>query len=230
VRAEIRLPENIERYNRIQKKKEYSLAKCNVIAVWATFVMVTIYAGIAAWQLCEMRRATKAAQEANNLSRAFVGTFSVVLQPQIGRVAFELGNSGRAIAVASSVTADLTIQRLSDNSMIQDEHREWNGPIYVQGNFDKWFDISGTWPSYPHKREQAISQELWQDVVTVKANIIYDSGFGKVEQQPFCRSFVADERINGPGKPLGMEYQSCDEARPFIEARKRQLGIFSPSQ
>ncbi|MFZ0432630.1 MAG: hypothetical protein WAL86_08050, partial [Candidatus Acidiferrales bacterium] len=63
-----------------------------------------------------------------------------------------------------------------------------------------------------------------------KADITYDSGFGEVEQQSFCQTLVADERINGPGMRLGMTAQNCDDARPFIEARKKQIGILNPKQ
>ena len=64
VRAEIRFPEDVERANSVHKEKEYSLAKWNVIGTWATFGMVTIYAGIAAYQACLMRESTIASQQA----------------------------------------------------------------------------------------------------------------------------------------------------------------------
>jgi len=232
VLAEVSFPEAIEKAKTERQDKSYRLSKVQVILTGATFAVVAAYTGVAACQLSEMRKTTKAAQDAvkaaqnaNELSRAFFGTFGVTPQPQLGRIAIDLGNSGRAIAIISSVTADLTIQRLRDNSIFQQGHREWKGPIPVQSGFGKWFDINGMWPTDPSKREQAIWQELWQDTITVSIQVSYDSGFGKIERQSFCQTLVADERINGPGKAPGMTNQTCEDAAPFIEVRKKQLGL-----
>jgi hypothetical protein len=123
------------------------------------------------------------------------------------------------------VMASLKIQRLSDNSIFQQAQREWKGPILVQSGFGRWFDINGEWPPDPSRREDAIWRELWNDTITIKVEVSYDSGFGKIERQSFCQTLVADERINGPGKRLGMTNQGCEDAAPFVEARKQQLGL-----
>jgi hypothetical protein len=96
LKTEIHFPEDVERNNRDQNNRTLTVARWNLVATWATFVMVTFYATIAAWQWCEMKKTTKAAQgavkaaqNANDLARAFFGSFVVTPQPVLGRIAFD---------------------------------------------------------------------------------------------------------------------------------------------
>jgi hypothetical protein len=61
----------------------------------------------------------------------------------------------------------------------------------------------------------------------VNVQIQYDSGFGKKEEQRFCQILVADERVNGPGKEPYIGNPACEDALPFIQERKRQLGLIA---
>lgn len=175
-----------------KKQKETPADKAARIAanatVWiAIFTVVSVGVSVFTYlilkgQLKEMHDGgvdthtlAEAAQNANSLSRAFFSTFVVTPQSQLGRIAIDLGNSGRVIAIISSVTAALTIQRLSDNSIVQQEQREWKGPILVQSGFGKWFDIKGEWPVNPNKREDAIWRELWKNTITVRVELSYST-------------------------------------------------------
>lgn len=65
VSAEIRFPELVERDRASQQKKQHRTQKIIAAGTWAAFVAASIYAGLAARQLIQMRKATTAATQAN---------------------------------------------------------------------------------------------------------------------------------------------------------------------
>jgi hypothetical protein len=134
---------NKERESREERKdgrdkKRYRIEIITAV-VLAAYTVVTGFMWWATKKAAEAAtQAVEESRKANELSRAIFGTFGVTPQPGLERIAVDLGNSGRAIAIVSSLTIDMTIQNIADDSVIQHENKEWKGPILVQSGFGKW--------------------------------------------------------------------------------------------
>jgi hypothetical protein len=75
-RAEIRLPEAAQAENRAYKRRQFCLQLATVIVTTLAFIAAAVYAGIAAYQLREMKKATLATQKSADAATAAAKTAS----------------------------------------------------------------------------------------------------------------------------------------------------------
>jgi hypothetical protein len=74
-----RLPEAIETKRSTDQKRYHTTQKVIAVATWAAFLAATIYAGIAAKQLKQMRVATEAAQKSADAAKSAADTANTAL-------------------------------------------------------------------------------------------------------------------------------------------------------
>ncbi len=176
-------------------------------------------------QLRATETAAKAAQRANELSASLVGpvfTFEPNLRLDRGFLSLDLRNAGKTVARALSWSADIRIERLSDDATVSHKTPSWeqNDPVLPEMGTSKVVDLDGD-----HKDAKLLEKELGQELVTVKVRIQYDAGLDSPKIQSFCRVLVADEATNGLGRPLFFERPTCDDADYWVRVRKAQLGL-----
>lgn len=69
LRAELQIPESVERHKQTYQKKQYRLQKWLTVGTWLAFIAAGVYAGVAAFQLHQMKLAVHETENANQITK-----------------------------------------------------------------------------------------------------------------------------------------------------------------
>ncbi|SRR5712691_1772181 len=197
-----------------------------VIGIFALF----IYYG----QLCEMKKVTKATENAAtaakgslDLTRQVVkGTQAAICHaiPGLGTTVtsmyVQIRNDGKVSAIQLQATFSITRKSLPDGKVIGLPQRIEisRGQLPPDGKAGKYFALGGF-----SKRDFGLLQHIRQTII-VQGAFQYDNGFGDVVHESMCMQLIGSRHDDG--RYNGVEWPTCDYAperlRQYMEADKRK--------
>jgi hypothetical protein len=236
--GEITVSEAAECQNHIEYKKNRRAQWVAALGTWAAVVAASIYAGIAARQLSEMRQATLAAKNAANAASAqaqlmrqqLAGTIGALIVPRV-RIddvtnTLEIDLDDLRPTPAPIVHVQFTVSILSFPN-----RRTFGTPITYSKTITQ-LSPQGFSVSYPVPAGfGAENKELVTQTKTLRmeGSFDYQNGFGTQESPTnFCYIYIGHFDFNiAPGQsaygPPG--FQECQRAQamiPFEEKARRQ--------
>jgi|SRR5579864_909620 len=229
VRAALSFDDETVRIAKAESQQEQGIQNSIKKATWAAVLAASVYAGIAAWQLCEMRKATIAATtQTKLLSDQLKGTMSAIVRFEEPRLTNDpitqspmlvilLTNGGHVIAPKTSATLrietlsfpdlkttlDTQVKPLNINEL---DPGESHGSNYAMRDF-------------PERQRHFATQTM---TLRVSGDFSYENGFGDSFKQPFCYSYIGSYNVKneGAGSTSGGDgFYPCDrfsELIPFI--------------
>jgi hypothetical protein len=246
LRAELQIPETIERETAKRDKRHYRVQIWLAFATTLAFIAAAIYAGIAAAQWNTMKKTygeiktqtEQVTQQTTLLRRQLVGTQAAVIRlsndegrsvvrlwPDIGpqgQLSLLLVNDGHVLA--REVTGEISLNRvrIPDGSVIPNSKTSFpiNFPIVDIGDIRASTQVVPLFEVSPH------DDGLFRDTkiaIRVEIRIQYDDGFGNIIPQSICvYGFDNVVKMNAQSTRGGPGLLSCDLALETILEQKRK--------
>ena len=233
VRAELQVPEAIERERGKRDERHYRVQVWLAIATTLAFIAAAVYAGIAAlqWRTMnhtykEIRKQTSAIQDtakaaadqAKLLRQQLVGTQAAVIriEPRIwpdtgsqGQLSLLLTNDGRVAARNVTVEVFLSRVRMPDRNLIPNSTTKFlkTFPVIDSGEpHARTFEVP-IFGAFPH------DESLFRDTkiaIAIDIRPQYDDGFGDIIKQSVCYYGVDTEVKTTNATRGGAGVMPCD--------------------
>jgi hypothetical protein len=173
------------------------------------------------------QRYASAAEKANQITASLNQAHFVVAipyRPHEGTVCPTLTNQGRWGATSISAVGTVTVRNIVGGSVSEKHLGQWiyqggaeSGIVQAGGSIAECFELFGS------LRDDTFIYKMGAYQISVNVTITYDSGFGNPRTQIICQSLVADESMNGIGRPPNARTWDCVNAEEFVRKRRQQL-------